>query len=63
MAEQIATLAAMSSGPFIIQTGSGAGADQFRAMGADLGQRGARLEEGILVVQALLRGETVDSDL
>ena len=32
-------------------------------MGADLGQRAARLEEGILVVQALLRGETVDSDL
>ncbi len=63
MAEQIGTLAAMSSGPFIVQTGLGAGADQFRAMGADLGQRAARLEEGILVVQALLRGETVDSDL
>src|ERR1700722_3767014 len=61
MAEQIGTLAAMSSGSFIIQTGLGAG--QFRAMGADLGQRAARLEEGILVVQALLRGETVDSEM
>lgn len=63
MAEQIGTLAAMSSGPFIVQTGLGGGAGQFRAMGADLEQRAARLEEGILVVQALLRGETVDSGL
>ena len=61
MAEQIGTLAAMSSGPFIVQTGLGGGAGQFRAMGADLDQRAARLEEGILVVQALLRGERVDS--
>jgi alkanesulfonate monooxygenase SsuD/methylene tetrahydromethanopterin reductase-like flavin-dependent oxidoreductase (luciferase family) len=63
MAEQIGTLAAMSSGPFIVQTGLGGGAGQFRAMGADLGRRAARLEEGILVVQALLRGETVDSEV
>lgn len=63
MAEQIGTLAAMSSGPFIVQTGLGSGAGQFRAIGADLGQRAARLEEGILVVQALLRGDTVDSEL
>src|SRR5580704_104524 len=34
MAEQIGTLAAMSSGSFIIQTGLGGGAGQFRAMGA-----------------------------
>jgi alkanesulfonate monooxygenase SsuD/methylene tetrahydromethanopterin reductase-like flavin-dependent oxidoreductase (luciferase family) len=32
-------------------------------MGADLGQRATRLEEGILVAQALLQGETVDSGL
>ncbi len=63
MAEQIGTLAALSSGPFIVQTGLGGGAGQFRAMGAALNQRAAHLEEGILVVQALLRGETVDSDL
>jgi alkanesulfonate monooxygenase SsuD/methylene tetrahydromethanopterin reductase-like flavin-dependent oxidoreductase (luciferase family) len=63
MAEQIGTLAAMSSGPFIVQTGLGGGAGQFRAMGADLGQRAASLEEGVIVVQALLRGETVDSGL
>jgi alkanesulfonate monooxygenase SsuD/methylene tetrahydromethanopterin reductase-like flavin-dependent oxidoreductase (luciferase family) len=63
LAEQIGTLAAMSSGPFIVQTGLGGGEGQFRAMGADLGQRANRLEEGILVAQALLQGETVDSGL
>jgi alkanesulfonate monooxygenase SsuD/methylene tetrahydromethanopterin reductase-like flavin-dependent oxidoreductase (luciferase family) len=63
MAEQIGTLAALSSGPFIVQAGLGGGGAQFKAMGADLSQRAARLEEGILVVQALLRGETVDSEL
>jgi alkanesulfonate monooxygenase SsuD/methylene tetrahydromethanopterin reductase-like flavin-dependent oxidoreductase (luciferase family) len=63
MAEQIGTLAAMSSGRFIIQAGLGGGGAQFKAMGADLSQRAARLEEGILVAQALLRGETVDSEL
>ena len=63
MAEQIGTLAAMSSGPFIVQAGLGGGADQFRAMGAELHERAARFEEGVLAVQALLRGESVDSDL
>jgi alkanesulfonate monooxygenase SsuD/methylene tetrahydromethanopterin reductase-like flavin-dependent oxidoreductase (luciferase family) len=63
MAEQIGTLAALSSGPFIVQAGLGGGTDQFRAMGAELSQRGARFEEGVLVAQALLRGESVDSDL
>jgi alkanesulfonate monooxygenase SsuD/methylene tetrahydromethanopterin reductase-like flavin-dependent oxidoreductase (luciferase family) len=62
MAEQIGTLAAMSSGPFIVQTGLGGGDAQFRAMGVDLGKRGVRLEEGIRVAQALLRGESVDSE-
>jgi alkanesulfonate monooxygenase SsuD/methylene tetrahydromethanopterin reductase-like flavin-dependent oxidoreductase (luciferase family) len=63
MAEQIGTLAAMSSAPFIVQAGLGGGAGQFRAMGAELTQRGTRFEEGLLTVQALLRGDSVDSDL
>ncbi len=63
MAEQIGTLAAMSSGPFIVQAGAGGGEAQFAAMGAALGERGRRTEEGIRVVRALLAGETVDSDL
>src|SRR5580693_6342280 len=62
MAEQIGTLAALSSGPFIVQAGLGGGDAQFGAMGADLTQRAARLEEGVLAVQALLRGEAVDSE-
>ena len=61
MAEQIGTLAAMASGPFIVQTGLGGGAAQFRAMGVRLSERARRLEEGIVAVQALLRGETVTS--
>jgi len=61
LAEQIGTLAAMSSGPFIVQTGLGGGEGQFRAMGADLDQRATHFEEGLKVAQALLRGETVDS--
>ncbi len=61
MAEQIGTLAAMASGPFIIQAGLGAGADQFRAMGVNLRDRALLLEEGIVTVQALLEGATVDS--
>jgi alkanesulfonate monooxygenase SsuD/methylene tetrahydromethanopterin reductase-like flavin-dependent oxidoreductase (luciferase family) len=62
MAEQIGTLAAMSTGPFIVQIGLGGGDAQFRAMGVDLGKRAARFEEGVRVVRALLQGETVDSD-
>jgi alkanesulfonate monooxygenase SsuD/methylene tetrahydromethanopterin reductase-like flavin-dependent oxidoreductase (luciferase family) len=62
MAEQIGTLAAMSSGPFIVQAGVGGGADQFAAMGADLGKRGDRFEQGVRLVQALLAGERVDSE-
>jgi alkanesulfonate monooxygenase SsuD/methylene tetrahydromethanopterin reductase-like flavin-dependent oxidoreductase (luciferase family) len=62
MAEQIGTLAAMSSGPFIVQTGLGGGEGQFDAMGVDQRKGGVRLEEGIHLVQALLRGETVSSE-
>lgn len=60
MAEQIGTLATIAPGPFIVQAGVGGGADQFRAMGASLGERGTRTEDGIRSVQALLRGEEVD---
>jgi alkanesulfonate monooxygenase SsuD/methylene tetrahydromethanopterin reductase-like flavin-dependent oxidoreductase (luciferase family) len=63
MAEQIGTLAALSSGPFIVQAGLGGGGAQFKAMGADIAERAARLEEGIVVTQALLRGEAVGSEV
>ncbi|MEM7274288.1 MAG: LLM class flavin-dependent oxidoreductase [Actinomycetota bacterium] len=61
MAEQIGTLAATHDGPFIAQTGIGAGAEQFAAVGADLRTRGRVLEEAVAVVKALLAGETVDA--
>jgi alkanesulfonate monooxygenase SsuD/methylene tetrahydromethanopterin reductase-like flavin-dependent oxidoreductase (luciferase family) len=57
MAEQIGTLAAMAAGPFIIQAGVGGGSAQFGAMGVELRERGRLLEEGIVLVQALLAGE------
>jgi alkanesulfonate monooxygenase SsuD/methylene tetrahydromethanopterin reductase-like flavin-dependent oxidoreductase (luciferase family) len=62
MAEQIGTLAAIAAAPFIIQVGVGAGQAQFAAMGRDLGERGARTERGIRIVQALLEGDTVDDE-
>lgn len=61
MAEQIGTLAAMAAGPFIVQAALGAGGTQFAAMGADLHQRAPVFEEHVRIVQALLAGETVDS--
>ncbi|HWE55401.1 MAG TPA: LLM class flavin-dependent oxidoreductase [Acidimicrobiales bacterium] len=63
MAEQIGTLAAMASGPFIVQAALGAGSAQFRAMGRETRDRVTRFEEGLRVVRALFAGETVSSDL
>jgi alkanesulfonate monooxygenase SsuD/methylene tetrahydromethanopterin reductase-like flavin-dependent oxidoreductase (luciferase family) len=59
LAEQIGTLAAIASGPFVVQAGLGGGSGQFKAMGVSLSERGRLLEEGVVAVQALLRGETV----
>lgn len=63
LAEQVGTLAAIASGPFIVQTGLGAGKAQFGAMGVQMDTRVNRLEEGVAVVRALLGGESVDSEL
>jgi alkanesulfonate monooxygenase SsuD/methylene tetrahydromethanopterin reductase-like flavin-dependent oxidoreductase (luciferase family) len=63
MAEQIGTLATMADGRFIVQAGIGAGRDQFGAMGADLSRRVTSFEEGVRIVQALLSGETVTSEM
>ncbi|MDH3755188.1 MAG: LLM class flavin-dependent oxidoreductase [Acidimicrobiia bacterium] len=61
VAEHIGTLAALHDGPFIVQTGVGAGADQFAAMGASLRTRGLATDEAIRVVKGLLAGETMSS--
>lgn len=60
MAEQIGTLASLHDGEFVVQTGLGRGEQQFAAMGVDERSRGRLLEAGIVAVQAMLAGETVD---
>lgn len=62
MAEQIGTLATLANGPFIVQAGIGGGRTQFAAMGADLSRRAPVFEESVRIAQALLGGETVDSE-
>ncbi len=62
LAEQIGTLAALSGGRFIVQTGIGYGTKRFAAMGSSMATRGAVADEMITVVKALLAGETVSSE-
>lgn len=62
-AEQIGTLAAFADGPFVVQTGLGGGREQFAAMGVPLTGRAAVYDESLRVVAALLRGETVSSEM
>ena len=62
VAEHVATLAAMHPGRFVLQTGIGHGADQFAAMGASMRTRGREITESIRIIDALFRGETVDSE-
>ena len=62
VAEQVGTLASLHPGPFLLQTGIGAGAEQFSAMGSDLSQRGRDLDESIRVIKGLLAGETISSE-
>ena len=62
VAEHIGTLASLTSGPFVVQTGIGHGVRQFAAMGAPIRTRGADTDEAIRVVKGLLAGETVSSE-
>ena len=62
VAEQVVTLSAMMTGPFMLQAAIGAGQRQFAAMGAETSTRGRMLDESIRVVEALLVGDTVDSE-
>jgi alkanesulfonate monooxygenase SsuD/methylene tetrahydromethanopterin reductase-like flavin-dependent oxidoreductase (luciferase family) len=59
VAEQVATLAAIAEGRFVLQAGLGAGEEQFAGMGADLRTRRTRFEAGLDVVRRLLAGEEV----
>lgn len=61
VAEQIATLAALAGGPFVLQCAVGAGEAQFAGMGADLRRRPSRFEAALDVVRRLLAGEEVSA--
>jgi alkanesulfonate monooxygenase SsuD/methylene tetrahydromethanopterin reductase-like flavin-dependent oxidoreductase (luciferase family) len=63
VAEHVVTLSGMMRGPFMLQAAIGAGDRQFAAMGTVTSTRGRMLDESIRVIDALLMGETVDSEL
>lgn len=59
LAEQIATLASIAEGPFIMQCGLG-DHRQGEAMGVDMSRRVGMFEASLTTLRALWRGETVD---
>lgn len=61
LAEQVATLAAIAEGRFILQCALGGDARQSAGMGVDLRQRIARFESSLAIVRRLWAGETVTS--
>ena len=63
MAEQIGTLAAIHTGPFIVQLGLGGGRRRFASMGADVRRRPSLLLETVRFVRALLDGDAASSEL
>lgn len=62
VAEQVATLAAIAQGPFILQCAIGGGEDQFAAMGASLRTRPSAFEASLGAIRHLLAGEEASSD-
>lgn len=60
IAEQVATLAAIAAGRFIVQTGIG-GTNEYPAMGMNPRTRPSAFEEGLAIVRGLLAGDTVSS--
>jgi alkanesulfonate monooxygenase SsuD/methylene tetrahydromethanopterin reductase-like flavin-dependent oxidoreductase (luciferase family) len=61
VAEQVATLAAIAAGPFILQCALGDGVGQFAGMGIDLRRRPSRFELALSIVRRLLAGEEVSA--
>lgn len=62
LAEQIATLAAIAPGRFIMQGGLGWEPHQSAGMGVDIKQRAAMFEASLEVMQRLWAGETVSEN-
>jgi alkanesulfonate monooxygenase SsuD/methylene tetrahydromethanopterin reductase-like flavin-dependent oxidoreductase (luciferase family) len=61
LAEQVATLAAIARGRFVLQSALGAG-DQVTAMGVDPASRVARFEAGLHIIRQLLAGAEVSEE-
>lgn len=61
LAEQVATLAALAGGRFILQCGLGADVGQFAGMGVELHRRPSRFEKALDIVRRLLAGEAVSA--
>ena len=61
LAEQIATLASIAEGRFIMQCGLGRGDHQFSAMGQNIRFRPSAFEESLKCLRQMWRGETVSS--
>jgi alkanesulfonate monooxygenase SsuD/methylene tetrahydromethanopterin reductase-like flavin-dependent oxidoreductase (luciferase family) len=59
VAEQVATLAALAEGPFVLQCALGDGEGQFAALGVDIRRRRELFEDGLAVVRRLLAGGEV----
>lgn len=62
VAEQVATLAAIAPGRFVLQCAVGHGEADFAAMGASLRTRATTFEVALDVVRRLLAGEEVTTD-
>ena len=62
LAEQVATLASIAGGRFILQCGLGGDRRQSAGMGVDMRLRVAMFELALSALRALWRGETVDLD-
>jgi alkanesulfonate monooxygenase SsuD/methylene tetrahydromethanopterin reductase-like flavin-dependent oxidoreductase (luciferase family) len=61
VAEQVATLAALAAGRFVLQCAIGDGDAQFAGMGIELRERRSRLEAALDIVRRLLAGEEVSA--
>jgi len=62
LAEQIATLAAIMPGRFIMQCGLGGLPEQSAGMGVDMSQRVAMFEDSLIIMRQLWAGKTVNHD-
>ena len=62
LAEQVATLASIATGSFILQCAIGPDDNQFSGLGVNARHRPSRFEEGLDIVRRLWAGETVSSD-